>query len=63
MRVEPYVYEEFDLTTQIEHIRDWMITLSNDHGLHHPQVLEVSRKLDALIITYHLAQRSKTTVS
>ena len=38
---------------QIEDIRDRMIELGAKYGLNDPQVLCISRELDALIVSYH----------
>ena len=44
---------------QIEAIRVHMMELGARYGLNDPKVLDVSRELDALIVSYHKSKRNK----
>lgn len=45
-----------DLLKEIEELRGEMLELAEKHGLDHPLVLEVSQKLDILLIEYEKSQ-------
>lgn len=45
-----------DILKQIEELRKEMLGLAAQHGIDHPSVLEISQKLDVLLMEYEKTQ-------